>query len=151
MDKKKKLGNKGFSLVELIIVIAIMVLLVGLLAPQYIKYLDKSRIAADRQLADNIRQAMATTLLDPDVTGAIKESDTGVIPAPAQNAAVTEYWTNVYGILGVAGPDKLKEKLKYDGDNAIIEYDVDSKKNITVSIYGGKYGADKANALIVIN
>ena len=35
---KKKMDNKGFSLVELIIVIAIMVILVAVLAPQYLKY-----------------------------------------------------------------------------------------------------------------
>ena len=40
MNKKQKsLTNKGFSLVELIIVIAIMAVLVGVLAPQFIKYL----------------------------------------------------------------------------------------------------------------
>ena len=33
----KKMNNKGFSLVELIIVIAIMVILVGALAPQFFK------------------------------------------------------------------------------------------------------------------
>lgn len=71
MNKKQKsLTNKGFSLVELIIVIAIMAVLVGVLAPQYIKYLDKSKISSDKQLTDNVRQAMTTTLLDPNVTGA---------------------------------------------------------------------------------
>jgi len=45
----KKMNNKGFSLVELIIVVAIMAVLVGVLAPQYIKYLDKSKVGADKQ------------------------------------------------------------------------------------------------------
>ncbi|NLP34751.1 MAG: prepilin-type N-terminal cleavage/methylation domain-containing protein, partial [Clostridiales bacterium] len=39
-SKKKVLNNKGFSLVELIVVIAIMAVLAGVAAPQVIKYID---------------------------------------------------------------------------------------------------------------
>lgn len=38
-----KANNKGFSLVELIIVIAIMAVLVGAIAPALIRYIDKAR------------------------------------------------------------------------------------------------------------
>lgn len=46
-DRKK--DNKGFSLVELIIVIAIMAILVGIVGTQVIPYIDKSRNAKDIQ------------------------------------------------------------------------------------------------------
>lgn len=55
MKKQKTMGNKGFSLVELIVVIAIMAVLVGVLAPQFIKYVEKSRESTDIQNLDSMR------------------------------------------------------------------------------------------------
>lgn len=45
-----KKDNKGFSLVELIIVIAIMAILVGIVGSQVLPYLNKSREAKDQQI-----------------------------------------------------------------------------------------------------
>ena len=63
-------NNKGFSLVELIIVIAIMAILVGVLAPQLIKYIEKTNVSSDTQLCDSVRTAITTACLDPDVVKA---------------------------------------------------------------------------------
>ena len=60
-------NNKGFSLVELIIVIAIMAILVGVMAPQLIKYIEKSKVSADTQAADSIHTAVLTAMMDPEV------------------------------------------------------------------------------------
>ena len=58
MNKKQKsLTNKGFSLVELIIVIAIMAVLVGVLAPQFLKYVEQSRNSTDRDNAAAMESA----------------------------------------------------------------------------------------------
>ena len=40
-----KKDNQGFSLVELIIVVAMMAVLVGLLAPTFLQYVEKARAA----------------------------------------------------------------------------------------------------------
>ena len=66
----KKMNNKGFSLVELIIVIAIMAILVGVLAPQYLKYVEKSRRSADLDQLDSVYTACSTAASDADITDA---------------------------------------------------------------------------------
>lgn len=62
----KKKNNKGFTLVELVIVIAILALLVGLLAPQYTKYVEKSRKTADASNMDEIVKVIKVFAADPD-------------------------------------------------------------------------------------
>lgn len=59
--------NKGFSLVELIVVIAIMAILVGVAVPTYTGYITKANNAVDEQLADEIDRAIETLLIDPSV------------------------------------------------------------------------------------
>lgn len=47
----------GFSLVELIVVVAIMAVLVGVLAPAYLAYVEKTRIQRDESAAGEIFRA----------------------------------------------------------------------------------------------
>ena len=64
---EKKMNNKGFSLVELIIVIAIMVILVAVLAPQYLKYVEKSRVSTDVQTTVGLINSLQVLASDPDI------------------------------------------------------------------------------------
>lgn len=54
--------NKGFSLVELIVVIAIMAILVGVAVPVYTSYIEKANAAKDEQLLGEINSAFAIVL-----------------------------------------------------------------------------------------
>ncbi len=58
----KKMNNKGFSLVELIIVIAIMAVLMGVLAPSLLKYVEDSRIQTDETAMAEVMNAAKIAL-----------------------------------------------------------------------------------------
>lgn len=63
--RKERMNDKGFSLVELIIVIAIMAILIVVLAPQYLKYVERSRNSTDLQNATTMKTAIETYAADP--------------------------------------------------------------------------------------
>lgn len=68
MKNEMKLNNKGFSLVELIVVIAIMAILVGVLAPSVLGQIDKAKQSKDKQAVDTIASSVAIAWADQDVT-----------------------------------------------------------------------------------
>lgn len=67
MNKIRK-ANKGFTLVELIIVIAIIAILTAVAAPQYLKYVDKSRWSQDQENAQILLTMVQVAAADPDQT-----------------------------------------------------------------------------------
>jgi type IV pilus assembly protein PilA len=78
-----KKQNKGFSLVELIIVIAIMAILAAAIAPALIRYIDKSRRADDLSAAETINSAMSSALANEDAYDEIQSHMNGTVIASA--------------------------------------------------------------------
>ena len=61
---KKTTNNKGFSLIELIIVIDIMAVLVASIAPNLTKYLGSSKKNTDKKNADELASQIQTCITD---------------------------------------------------------------------------------------
>ena len=115
--------DEGFSLIELIIVVAIMAILLGVLAPQYVKYVEKARASADEDMADTFLTAGYMMCADEDYIYGLNEGDqiifssAGVTISPA-NTTISEGldefadgWTN----------SKVKSKT-YKAQSYVVEF-----------------------------
>jgi len=70
----KENSDRGFSIVELIIVIAIMAVLVGILTPTFVKYVDKARKSKDIYTAGQIARAVNIAFVEnPEAYDAYKK------------------------------------------------------------------------------
>lgn len=86
----KKKNNKGFTLVELVIVIAILAILVGLLAPQYTKYVEKSRKSADVDNMNEMVKAVQVYAVDQGTKAGGNTATSGTIKLSSSGVTVTD-------------------------------------------------------------
>lgn len=63
LDKEEK--NGGFSLVELILTLAIMTFLICITVSFAFRYIEKNKVTADTQTADMVRKSVSVVLADP--------------------------------------------------------------------------------------
>ena len=145
MNKKQKsLTNKGFSLVELIIVIAIMAVLVGVLAPQFLKYVERSRKSTDCQNATSIVTALQTYAVDPMVTTNKLTDGAKVVLKSGDTASVDDAGIctgNANEALKAAGINKVGLKSDQWGGDITLTVGIDANGNVTVTEGGFASGS----------
>lgn len=152
-------NNKGFSLVELIIVIAIMAILVGVMAPQLIKYIEKSKVSADTQLADSVHTAVLTAMMDPEIvnfTGynaEFKTYTTGMYDVKSlTTASKGSIASGACEILGVKSGSDVVSSLKSTGANG-VKFQVTGTNRVSVVVTGsdstGSKGVNGVKEIVV--
>lgn len=140
----KKTSNKGFSMVELIIVIAIMAILAAALAPALIKYINKSRLSTDIQTGSTIASAINSALAvekayDDAATNYDKQyTDVDTLLGTADGSGTNPFADEVASVVGAT---TVSGKSKKDLDGAPMSQKftvyIDVSNNKVTVWYGG--------------
>ena len=145
---KKKLQKylsgerEGFSLIELIIVIAIMAILIGVIALAVIPYLEKSRVGKDQQTVDTVYSAFQATIADQKITTDIDNLE--IKPTDEATGASDEFLKAMAEALnatdktdiGKGTAAKLESKDAVNANKIILcKFDADTG-TITVQVKG---------------
>ena len=138
--RENRKDNKGFSLVELIIVIAIMVALVAMLAPQFVKYVAKSRNAVVSSAAEDVLATAKSEFALTHLTFAGDSNGTIVIGredlTQASKLGVTFTGLNYNDGEGGIGEDAFEEQCGIDASKTTIsdyQYTITITKNAGAS------------------
>ncbi|MEG1415796.1 MAG: prepilin-type N-terminal cleavage/methylation domain-containing protein [Clostridium sp.] len=126
MNKLKK-RRKGFTLIEMVVVIAIVVIIAAIAIPQALKAINKSKASTDFANARTYAGQIMSRAANNDITlGATTASDVALV-----KDSVTELsGTKATGLIGVEISDvKLKS-----GDKFYALYTTDKNGNDKVSI-----------------
>ena len=124
-----KKTNKGFSLVELIIVIAIMAILAAAIAPALIRYIDKSRRADDVTAAGTVLTGVQTAMADEDCYSEIAQAASGAIIVSVEGGSK--------GNVTVSATTNLKSEMESTlASGCPIKYTKDGAKFYNVTIDG---------------
>lgn len=94
----KKMNNKGFSLVELIVVIAIMGILAVTLAPRLTSYIEKSRKAADSEVVNTIMTATKLGFAEQNIFDAFTTNTNTVATGTPATSYSLDLNTNAYTV-----------------------------------------------------
>lgn len=136
----KKMNNKGFSMVELIIVIAIMAILAGALAPTLIKYVNKSRKSSDVSNAQQVASAFQTAYSDPSSNASLSSLSSAVYSVNTLKSVAGGFGSNFAEVIG-----SFDGSVKYTKDGAsciVVDYNPTTNK-IIVKTAGTGNGAGK--------
>ena len=152
-------NNKGFTLAELLIIVAIIAILVSVIAANLYKYIEKSQVMDDIASAEAIRTAVQASFNDAEVNkvvlkggiagaantdalsglpGTEFQATSAFVSLDSTTTAVPLVVSTLNGYLGTLPDFKLKKPMG-TGYGAPAEWhvwvDYADKRNVQVSVY----------------
>ncbi|MBR5178203.1 MAG: type II secretion system protein [Lachnospiraceae bacterium] len=146
-----KNDNKGFSLVELIVVVLIMAIVAVALAPQVMKWVQNSRIASDLQTKADIEKMCSLAITDNNAFDCVKDggyeiiltkdemgisysyniknSLGGITPYVGSQPPMDAFWESLFEVCGVSDFDEFEDAFVIksaptDGNEVILDVHV---------------------------
>lgn len=137
----KKRKDKGFSLVELIVVVAIMAVLIGVLVPTLVRNVEKSRLSKDKSALDEVKNAVEIALadekyMDTNTTYILCDNTDTVTIGNASDATLGAFWKEVQANLGNETSINLSSKLKGTSEITLTIADGHATINCDSSVDG---------------
>lgn len=153
--KHKKQKNQGFSLLELIVSIAIIAVLTGMLAPQFFQYIERAREARDMQTMQSVYTVVQAAVSDEKAYESLRtEAAQGASAGTNGNwiycntldgvLAQGTFGDTVAEFLGSSEQDVLLSKKAGNGVVCIKISGTDS--GLSISVYSGKESAPSERA-----
>ena len=121
-----KMNKKGFTLIEMLVVIAIIAVLVSIIIPTVTSATDKAEAASIAANLRSVKAEIVTAMLTEDTTNTWHGVETA---ANASTGAVTltdAQATYVKGVFGEAADATTKFTLNILNDVVTVEYDGDN-------------------------
>ncbi len=149
LTKLKENDKKGFSLVELIIVMAIMAILVGIVASQVLPYMEKSRETKDQQILSSICTDTVSAIAQAESSVSafdVAVTDLDGATGDANVKAVGAKFKELHGVVTAADlQKKLKSKQAKDNSYTVkVKYEINSTTSQgTVTVYVDGATSDK--------
>ncbi len=136
----ENVNNKGFSLVEIIVVVLIMAIIAVALAPQVMKWVENSRIASDLETRNGLEKMCQLALTDEYVfehvkdggyTITITKNSAGTTNISCDGASATSdplFWDKFFAVGGYNDLQDFKDNIEIKSSPA-------SSDQIVLTIY----------------